>query len=161
MSVLKAQPHPDDLPHIKAALDAVEAGDVQEITQAELEHWADTCEWPLHECRAHNIIDIIKSYNISIDKTDIKSYSFGTELEQLAAVREDGYNIRFIHNPSEAVQIEAVKRDGYAIVFISNPSEYVQLEAVKSGIETLSIKITSEKAIEYFCKKIIMKKALQ
>ncbi len=42
----KAKPHTADLPHIREAVQAVQAGDAREITQAELEHWAETGEWP-------------------------------------------------------------------------------------------------------------------
>jgi len=54
-----------------------------------------------------------------------------SEEVQLKAVKECGGAIEYIHNPSEAVQLEAVKQDGYAIQYIHNPSEEVQLEAVK------------------------------
>ncbi|CAI3959076.1 unnamed protein product, partial [Commensalibacter papalotli (ex Botero et al. 2024)] len=43
----------------------------------------------------------------------------------LEAVKNDGYSIQYIHNPSEAVQLEAVKNDGYSIQYIHNPSEAV------------------------------------
>ncbi|WP_164703572.1 DUF4116 domain-containing protein, partial [Aliarcobacter skirrowii] len=49
----------------------------------------------------------------------------------LKAVRQNGYAIRYIKNPSEEVQLEAVKRNVNAIEYIKNPSEKVQLEAVK------------------------------
>jgi|19_taG_2_1085344.scaffolds.fasta_scaffold23979_2 hypothetical protein len=50
---------------------------------------------------------------------------------QLKAVKDCGGAIEYIHNPSEAVQLAAVKQDGYAIEHIDNPSDEVQLEAVK------------------------------
>jgi hypothetical protein len=60
------------------------------------------------------------------------------ENHQLEAVKQDGYAIQYIKNPSEQVQLEAIKQNGYAIQFIKNPiyyiknpSEQVQLEAVK------------------------------
>lgn len=37
----------------------------------------------------------------------LKKYE--TEKEQLAAVKQDGYAIRYIKNPSEEVQLTAVK----------------------------------------------------
>ena len=55
------------------------------------------------------------------------------ELVQLKAVREYGYVIKYIDNPSERVQLTAVKQDGRAIQFINNPSLKVQLEAVKQN----------------------------
>ena len=53
------------------------------------------------------------------------------ESVQLAAVRRNGYAIRFIQNPSEAVQLAAVRQTGLAIRHIENPSEAVQLAAVQ------------------------------
>ena len=54
-----------------------------------------------------------------------------TEAEQLAAVKKDGYAIKYIKNPSEQVQLAAVSQEAYAIDYIKNPSEQVQLVAVK------------------------------
>ena len=44
---------------------------------------------------------------------------------QLEAVKQNGFAIEYIHNPSEDVQLEAVKKDGRAIKYIHNPSEEV------------------------------------
>ena len=56
-----------------------------------------------------------------------------SEKVQLAAVKEDGYAIEFISNPSE--QLAAVNEEGYNIKYIVDkgivPSEEVQLVAVK------------------------------
>ena len=49
--------------------------------------------------------------------------------EQLEAVKEDGFTIQYIHNPSEKVQIAAVRHYGDAIQFIHNP---IRKSAVKS-----------------------------
>ena len=54
-----------------------------------------------------------------------------TEAEQFAAVKKDGYAIKYIKNPSEQVQLAAVSQEAYAIDYIKNPSEQVQLVAVK------------------------------
>ena len=54
-----------------------------------------------------------------------------TEAEQLAAVKKDGYAIKYIKNPSEQVQLAAVSQEAYAIDYIKNPSEQVQLVTVK------------------------------
>ena len=40
---------------------------------------------------------------------------YKTEKEQLEAVKEDGFTIQYIHNPSEKVQIAAVRHYGDAI----------------------------------------------
>ena len=48
---------------------------------------------------------------------------YALEKEKLEAVKQDGYFIQYIQNPSEALQLEAVKQNGYAIKYIDNPSE--------------------------------------
>ena len=69
-----------------------------------------------------------------------------SEKVQLAAVRKNGYAIRYIKNPSEQLQLAAVRKNGYAIRYIKNPSEKVQLAAVQQDVEALEyIKNPSEK----------------
>jgi len=51
----------------------------------------------------------------------------------LAAVRRDGYNIRYIRDPDKEVQLEAVKQRGYYIRYIQNPDKEVQLAAIESS----------------------------
>ena len=46
-----------------------------------------------------------------------KENIIGHELE---AVKEDGYNIEYIENPSEEIQLEAVKQNGLCVQFINN-----------------------------------------
>ncbi len=60
-----------------------------------------------------------------------KSKEIIGEENQLKAVKENGYNLRLMYNPSEKVQLKAVKQNGFAIEFIHEPSEKVQLEAVR------------------------------
>ena len=74
------------------------------------------------------LLDIVKQDGYAIDYIVNPS-----EKAQLEAVKQNGYAIDWIDNPSEKVQLEAVKQDGYAIYFIDNPSEEVQLEAVKQN----------------------------
>ena len=52
---------------------------------------------------------------------------YRTEEEQLAVVKQEGYAIQYINNPSEEVQLAAVKQNGNAIQFIKNPSEVVSI----------------------------------
>ena len=67
------------------------------------------------------------------------------EQEHLAAVKQDGYAIRFIKNPSEKIQIAAVKQNGIALCYIKKPSEEVQLAAVKQNGDAIEfIKNPSE-----------------
>jgi hypothetical protein len=47
----------------------------------------------------------------------------------LAAVKQNGYAIHHIENPSEDVQLEAVREDGHSIMYIKNPSDYVKSES--------------------------------
>ena len=63
----------------------------------------------------------------------LREYFRTDEKLQLSAVKQSGYVLRHIKNPSEAVQMEAVKQDGYAIEVIEDPSEEVQMEAVKQS----------------------------
>ena len=56
-----------------------------------------------------------------------------TEAEQLAAVEQNGFAIKYIKNPSEQMQLSAVKQDGWAIRYINSPSEQVQLAAVRQN----------------------------
>ena len=46
------------------------------------------------------------------------------ELENLYfyLIKNNGYVIKYIENPTEEMQLEAVKKDGYYIQYIKNPS---------------------------------------
>ena len=52
------------------------------------------------------------------------------EEAQLAAVGNNGYAIKYTHNPSEEMQLAAVRQNGYAIQYIHNPSEEMQLASL-------------------------------
>ena len=57
------------------------------------------------------------------------------EAVQLATVKQDGWAIQYIKNPSEAVQLAAVSQNGRAIQFIKNPTDVARmLAAVKHGV---------------------------
>lgn len=80
----------------------------------------------------------------------MKLFKYETEKEQLEAVKEDGYNIRYINNPSEKVQLAAVKQNAEVISYIHNPSEEVQLSVIKKDPLTIQyIHNPSEKVIKY------------
>lgn len=71
------------------------------------------------------------------------------EEEQLQVVKEDGYDIEYINNPSEKIKLEAVKENGLAIECINNPSEEVQLEAIKEDVRAIRyIKNPTEKVLQ-------------
>ena len=42
--------------------------------------------------------------------------------EQLEAVKQDGYLIQYIDNPTEEMKLIAIKQNGYSIKFIENPT---------------------------------------
>ena len=50
---------------------------------------------------------------------------------ELAAVKQEGWAIQFIKNPSEELQLEAVKQGGFNILYIENPTELVDHIAYK------------------------------
>jgi hypothetical protein len=65
--------------------------------------------------------------------------------DQLAAVKQNGYAITQIKNPSEEIQMAALKNDPHVFKYIKNPSEEVQLIAVKhTGYAIHSIEDPSE-----------------
>ena len=53
------------------------------------------------------------------------------EEAKLEAIKQNGYAIRYIDNPSEEIQLKVVRQNGYTISCIKNPSEQVQLEAIR------------------------------
>ena len=57
---------------------------------------------------------------------------YNTLAKQLKIVKQDGYNIQFIRNPSEDVQLAAVSHYRPAIRYLESPSETVQLAAVQN-----------------------------
>jgi hypothetical protein len=77
-------------------------------------------------------------YPIPLQMIAVKQWGFAikyienpSESVQLAAVKQDGSVIEYIENPSEAVQLAAVQQNGFAIKYIENPSEAMQLAAVQ------------------------------
>lgn len=52
---------------------------------------------------------------------------------QLSAVKENGWAIKDIDNPSKEIQIAAVKQNAAVLKHIKNPSEETQLVAVKGN----------------------------
>lgn len=53
------------------------------------------------------------------------------EISQLEKVKQDGYSIQYMKNPSENVKLAAVEDDGCSIQFIDFPSKEIQLVAVR------------------------------
>jgi hypothetical protein len=91
-------------------------------------------------------------YPIPLQMIAVKQWGFAikyienpSEAVQLAAVKQEGFAIKNIKNPSEAVQLAAVQQNGSAIEYIKNPSEVVQLAAVQqSGFAIRFIENPSE-----------------
>ena len=54
-----------------------------------------------------------------------------TEQEQIETVSQNGYAIKYIDNPSEAVQFAAIEKNWRAIWYIENPSKAVKDAAEK------------------------------
>lgn len=50
---------------------------------------------------------------------------YRTEEEKLRIVKENGCRIRTFWNPSEQLQLAALKNEGFAIEFIHNPTDTV------------------------------------
>ena len=74
-------------------------------------------------CSKHNIEELRSKKRQWV--IDYKDFDPEDEQQCLEAVKENGWVIQYINNPSEAVQLEAVKENGYTIVYINNPSEAV------------------------------------
>ena len=69
-----------------------------------------------------------------------------SEQVQLQQVEQDGKQLKYIDNPSEQVQLQQVNQDGYQLKYIDNPSEQVQLQQVnKNGYQIQYIENPSEK----------------
>ena len=52
-------------------------------------------------------------------------------LENKSSVKEDGANLKFIHNQTEEVCIQAVQQSGYYLKYVHNQTKEMCLEAVK------------------------------
>ena len=68
----------------------------------------------------------IKVNKLKLDEVhDLKHYLNNTVNEELKlnCVKNDGWALKYIKNPSKVVQLEAVKNDGLAINYIKNPSK--------------------------------------
>jgi hypothetical protein len=78
-------------------------------------------------------LKMIRSAATRTPITESRDLNSMSELEQIAAVKQNGWAIEYIQNSSLRVQLAAVNQNGYAIEYIDNPSEQVQLAAVKQN----------------------------
>ena len=67
-----------------------------------------------------------------ITKEELLKWQHDEEF-QLKKIKEYGYLIKYIHNPSKEVCLEAVKQNGTLIQYIHNPSKEICLEALTEG----------------------------
>jgi len=107
-----------------------------------------------------NFIKLLQEYNIDTSKL----LCLKTEKEQIEAVKQYGFVIQHISNPSLKIQLEAVKEDGQAIAYISNPSPEVQIEAVNNLLQQDIADINGyymhklgKEALEYLLKNLVIK----
>jgi hypothetical protein len=105
-TVLKFEP----CPHW---VEALKIEDVEDFMMV----YGDSCWRSLYGFRPSLLLEHLNTYSVEV---------------QLAAVKQDGYIIKFIKNPSPEVQLEAVKQNSCAIQRINNPGLEVQLAAVRN-----------------------------
>ena len=92
------------------------------------------------------------------DLLEYKIY-MAPEEKQLKVVKNTGYAIKYINNPTKKMQYYAIKKEPFAIEYVDNPSEEMQLLAVKkSPIVIQYIKNPTEKVIEEAIKQVINQK---
>lgn len=71
------------------------------------------------------------------------------EEKQLKVVKNTGYAIQYINNPTKKMQYYAIRKDPYAIQYIDNPTEELQLEAVrKKPLSIININNLTENALQ-------------
>ena len=104
-------------------------------------HYTDDVYWPRWMSYGDHFREVLDAVGtVEIDETKAEKLCLGphrpfsdllvTEAQQLTALTQHGFVIKYIKNPSEAVQLAAVTHWGGAIKYIKNPSEAVQLAAV-------------------------------
>ena len=57
--------------------------------------------------------------------------------EALEAVKQNGYNLRYVKEQTEAICLEAVKKNGYSLQYVKEQTEAICLEAVKENGDSL------------------------
>ena len=67
-----------------------------------------------------DIIDLIDTDNLSHYKTESKILDLYSRPIQMRAVLRNGNNIRLITNPSIALRLAAVRQNGYALRYIEH-----------------------------------------
>ena len=84
---------------------------------------------------------------------ELKVYK-APEEKQLKVVKNTGYAIQYINNPTKKMQYYAIRKDPYAIQYIDTPSEEIQLIAVKGDpLAILKINNPTDKVIQEAIKK--------
>src|SRR5574344_1247767 len=71
----------------------------------------------------------------------------------IAAVKRDGYALRFVKNQTPEICLEAVKRNGFAIKFVKKQTPDICLEAIKrNGLALEYVKEQTPLLIHYLKK---------
>lgn len=84
---------------------------------------------------------------------ELKVYK-APEEKQLKVVKNTGYAIQYINNPTKKMQYYAIRKNPYAIQYIDTPSEEIQLIAVKGDpLAILKINNPTDKVIQEAIKK--------
>jgi hypothetical protein len=77
-----------------------------------------------------DIFLLIKGNRYTIEDFKNAGFDFTDDLF-MELIKEDGYKVLYVENPTDEMKLQAVKSNGATIEFIKNPSEELQLEAVK------------------------------
>lgn len=75
---------------------------------------------------------------MNLRKMKKDTYDYFTREESLAAVKEDGYALRYVANQTEEICLAAVKQEGHALQYVANQTEEICLAAVKQDGYALS-----------------------
>ena len=78
----------------------------------------------------------------------------GNSKEALEAVKQNGYALAYISNPSEQVCLEAVKQDGYALKYVPSHMFDSMISSLPDSLKLLS----SSKVIRELAEKSLKKK---
>ena len=64
-------------------------------------------------------------------KKDLLGFDPEDENECLEAVKQDGLNLSFVHDPTERICLAAVKENGWALRYVKDQTPEICLAAVK------------------------------
>ena len=70
-----------------------------------------------------------KEFLIKTGTTEI--YTLFTEKESLEAVKQEGYNLQYVREQTEAICLEVVRQNGNSLQYVREQTEAICLEAVR------------------------------